>query len=83
MPKERLVTMTGGLNQHCSWPERWGLRAHVVDTKGAEHIYPVHGMSRNEVIVFIPDDPLGRGDLLVNGQRWSCVTSRRSIDFDA
>ena len=68
------------------WPERRGLVATVVDTAGAEAVYPVHGLQRSEVIVHLEHDPLahGRGPIhrLANGEPWSCVVHLPDVDLE-
>jgi hypothetical protein len=67
------------LNDGCPWPERRGLLAVVVNAEGAEHQYPVHGLTKNEVVVHISEDPLERPNgaaMLPNGVPWSCVVTR-------
>ncbi len=80
------------INDRSPWPERRGLTAVVVDTRGAEHEYPVHGLGRDEVIVLINADPLSPPLVnadpfsppwqkqLPNGHQWSCCINKRSLD---
>lgn len=71
------------LNDRCPWPERRGLLAVVVRTDGCGHVYPVHGLGRNEVVVHVSLDPLEREGgpaILPNGLPWSCVVTLDCLD---
>lgn len=71
------------LNGQCAWPERRGMLATVVNTAGAEKVYPVHGLGPTEVIIHIPGDPLLRphgADALTNGEVWSCAVPIACLD---
>lgn len=64
------------------WPERRGLVATVVDTSGAELVYPARFLQRSEILVRIENDPTDDTvRTLVNGNPWSCVVNLASIDL--
>lgn len=56
------------------WPERIGLTGRIVPKLRDE--YPWHGCPKNEVVIFIDDDPLTAD----YGLDWSCVIGRKDIE---
>lgn len=58
------------------WPERIGATGHICHPTAEEaRVYPFHGLGRDEVVVFLDDDPLRGG-----GEGWSFVLRRRNIE---
>lgn len=68
---ERIVVVGG------PWPERIGLTGHIVPQLRNE--YPWHGCPKNQVVIFIDNDPLNAHLRL----DWSCVISRKDIALAA
>lgn len=63
----------------CPWPERRGRVARLVQPNAAEaRRYPFHGKAKNEVVVWIEDDPLTR-----HPRGWSCVIDAGHLEVDA
>lgn len=64
--------------ESCVWPERRGLTAYAV-TPSARDLkrYPFHGLGRDEVVIWIDDDPLTTdADVYPD---WTCVIARSSL----
>lgn len=73
----------GHFNARCPWPERRGCLVTVMGITDAQHVYPVNGLGKDDVVVHVSEDPLERPGgpaILPNGLPWSCVTSVDTID---
>ena len=66
--KPKRVRVVGG-----PWPERIGAVGVIVPKLRRE--YPWVGLGRNEVVVLLDDDPLGRTD----GRDWTHVIDQRDL----
>lgn len=69
-PGDRIV-VTGG-----PWPERVGHHGTIVGNPHGYPVYPWAGVAKHEVVVLLPDDPLGEPN---PSRTWSCVMRRRDV----
>lgn len=61
----------------CPWPARQGLYCYRVLPTGADaDRYPFKGLGEHEVVVWMPDDPLGATET----RDWSFVTDFRHLE---
>jgi len=71
----RVTAITHVISDTCPWPQRRGLACGIVaPTYEQSKVYPFAGKAKYEVVVYIPDDPLARGD-----SWWSCVMDRQHL----
>lgn len=62
------------ISDSCPWPSRKGLKCKIVPPPSDNPGYPWSQLSRGEVVIWIPDDPLARYGR--DERVWSCVIGR-------